>query len=180
MSDFRFTPEAAADLFEIWTYIVFDNQRRARLRSSVSCMACRISRAFCELRSLKFAGRLRDDLSRRLLLPPHPTTFLSRPSTRRVHLLLSSQHAIVLHPRVFPAVFLSPSAKHEEEFIVTKHKTTRDATQSPRKRAPCPLQSQIPRNFRHPSDTCSHPQHKEQKPADPAGALHGEAVSMPG
>jgi plasmid stabilization system protein ParE len=224
MSDFRFTPEAAADLFEIWTYIASDNQdaadrveaavldvcdflvqnlkaagcaessrdvrsgsgpssgflttssyiapRHARLRSSVSYMACAISSEFCELRSLK--------LPRAFAITPLVDFFFLqiqplaafRSSPPGFRLLLSSQHAIVLHPRVFPVFSLPSSLKHEKEFIVTKHKTTSDATQSCRKTRPWSAPIPNPKIFRHPSDTYTHP-----PPWTPGSRSTGRPVS---
>jgi plasmid stabilization system protein ParE len=57
MSEYQFTPQAADDLFEIWSYIARDSIEAANRVEAAICEACNF------LAATPLAGHVRKDLS---------------------------------------------------------------------------------------------------------------------
>ena len=57
MSEYQFTPQAADDLFEIWSYIARDSIEAANRVEAAICEACNL------LATTPLAGHVRKDLS---------------------------------------------------------------------------------------------------------------------
>ena len=74
MTRYQFTPQAADDLFEIWSYIAEDSPESANRVEATIIAACET------LASLPFAGVVRDDLTmlpvRFWLVPAFPNYFI--------------------------------------------------------------------------------------------------------
>jgi plasmid stabilization system protein ParE len=92
MSGYAFTPQAADDLFEIWSYIAQDNPAAADRVEEAIYLACDF------LADSPFAGAIRTDLTnlpvRFWLVPPYRNYFIVYdPKTKPLQIIRLLHHA---------------------------------------------------------------------------------------